>query len=82
MEETGYRAKELIPVVSVPLTPDFTALAKQEMEQRVEQYPHCGIPDRQRRSEYRALFLTGHQEQRLPAMPASVCAPFIRKERL
>lgn len=25
IEETGYRAKELIPVVSVPLTPDFTA---------------------------------------------------------
>lgn len=25
LEETGYRAKELIPVVSVPLTPDFTA---------------------------------------------------------
>ena len=25
MEETGYRAKEMIPIVSVPLTPDFTA---------------------------------------------------------
>lgn len=25
IEETGYRAKELLPIISVPLTPDFTA---------------------------------------------------------
>lgn len=25
LEETGYRAKELIPIISVPLTPDYTA---------------------------------------------------------
>ncbi|MFC2017829.1 NUDIX hydrolase [Chloroflexota bacterium] len=25
IEETGYRTKELIPIISVPLTPDFTA---------------------------------------------------------